>query len=103
MFKLNNLRRVTFKRTKYTFDKYPFLKQLGLSETNLGVYSNGKWLGSGESLISNNPVTNQPTATVTTATKSEYDDAVDATLKNNRTWQKIPAPKRGKTRKKILI
>lgn len=27
------------------FDKYPFLKELGLKEDNLGCYYGGKWSG----------------------------------------------------------
>jgi hypothetical protein len=54
------------KRTKFTFEKYPFLKQLDLMEMNMGVYSNGKWTGYGKSLTSVNPATNEEIGSVTT-------------------------------------
>ena len=41
-----------------TFGQYPFLKDLGLSESNLGVYFDGRWAGSGEEVLSVNPATN---------------------------------------------
>jgi len=33
---------------QFTFDKYPFLKELGLEVENLGCYYGGKWVGGGD-------------------------------------------------------
>lgn len=44
-----------------TYSEYPFLKELGLEEENLGVY-NGKWGGSGEFLTAVSPTTGKPIA-----------------------------------------
>ena len=41
-----------------TFDKYPFLKELGLQKENAGCYNNGKWCGSGKTITSINPTNN---------------------------------------------
>jgi len=30
-----------------TFNQYPFLKELGLSEDNLGCYRRGEWVAGG--------------------------------------------------------
>jgi aldehyde dehydrogenase family 7 protein A1 len=46
-----------------TFNDYPFLKELGLAEDNLGVY-NGKWFGNGKDLVSVNPTNNKPIARI---------------------------------------
>lgn len=56
-----------------TFAKYPFLKNLGLSENNAGVY-NGKFeAGKGPVFTSVNPATNEPIATVSTGTKEQLE------------------------------
>lgn len=44
-----------------TYSEYPFLKELGLEEENLGVY-NGKWGGSGDFLTAISPTTGKPIA-----------------------------------------
>jgi hypothetical protein len=46
-----------------TFSQYPFLKELGLEEDNMGCY-NGKWFGSGKDIIALNPSNNKPIARV---------------------------------------
>jgi aldehyde dehydrogenase family 7 member A1 len=47
-----------------TFNQFPFLKELGLSEHNLGCYRNGEWVGNGKTVTALNPATNKPIATV---------------------------------------
>ncbi len=59
-----------------TFSQYPFLKELGLSETNHGVYYDGHWAGSGEEVVSVNPATNKPIAKVRMGTKADYEACV---------------------------
>lgn len=34
--------------TTFTFEKYPFLKELGLTETNFGCWDGEKWTGNGK-------------------------------------------------------
>ena len=72
-----------------TFSRYPFLKELGLAEDNLGVY-NGRWGGSGPSITSVNPATNEPIARVTTVCAGAW----------SRTKQRIPAHAPGGARGK---
>jgi aldehyde dehydrogenase family 7 protein A1 len=61
-------RRVTvaraFSTTDLSFDKYPFLKDLGLqAENNVGVFD-GEWKASGVSIDSTTPIDNSRIATV---------------------------------------
>ena len=46
------------------FAKYAFLKDLGLSENNLGCYREGEWVGRGQIVTSLNPHNNEKVATV---------------------------------------
>jgi aldehyde dehydrogenase family 7 protein A1 len=77
-----------------SYSEYPFLKELGLEEENLGVY-NGKWSGSGEFLTCVSPTTAKPIARVRQATPEEYDQCVVAMKAALKEWQLTPMPKRG--------
>ncbi len=50
--------------TTLTFNSYPFLKELGLSELNQGSYRNGQWKGSGVEYTAVNPSNNNPIAKI---------------------------------------
>ena len=44
--------------TEYSYEKYPFLKELGIEKENLGAYYNGKWQSSGSEILKSiNPAT----------------------------------------------
>jgi hypothetical protein len=73
--------------TKLTFNEYPFLKELGLQESNLGVYHSGTWSGSGEEAVSLNPANNKPIAKIKMGTKAEYE-ACGRRFKNKRRFTK---------------
>lgn len=47
-----------------TFNEYPFLKELGLEEVNLGVYHSGTWAGNGPEFTSVNPHNNKAIAKI---------------------------------------
>lgn len=85
---------------QFTFEKYDFLKRLGLSVNNKGVY-NGKWTGNGETVVSVNPATDEPIATVTTATLQDYQDTMEAIEESRKMWHMTPAPKRGEIVRQI--
>lgn len=55
-----------------TFNQYPFLKDLGLSEDNNGCYHSGKWVGNGKVVTSYNPTTNKPIARIRLASLQDY-------------------------------
>uniref|UniRef100_A0A671URL5 aldehyde dehydrogenase (NAD(+)) n=1 Tax=Sparus aurata TaxID=8175 RepID=A0A671URL5_SPAAU len=80
--------------------KYSWLKELGLSEDNPGVY-NGSWGGSGEVITSYCPANNEPIARVTQATLAEYEETVQKTREAWEMWADIPAPKRGEIVRQI--
>uniref|UniRef100_A0A3P9AZ04 aldehyde dehydrogenase (NAD(+)) n=1 Tax=Maylandia zebra TaxID=106582 RepID=A0A3P9AZ04_9CICH len=80
--------------------KYAWLKELGLSEDNPGVY-NGSWGGSGEVITSYCPANNEPIARVTQATLAEYEETVQKTKEAWKLWADIPAPKRAEIVRQI--
>merc|ERR1712088_555350 len=80
--------------------KYDFLKELGLAETNLGVY-NGKWTGSGELVTSYCPANGKPIAQVTTGTVADYNGCVEEAEKAWKVWAGVTAPKRGEIVRQI--
>jgi len=47
-----------------SYDKYPFLKEVGIEKENLGCYVNGKWVGDGEAAYSYNPHDGKPIAKI---------------------------------------
>lgn len=74
--------------------EYSFLKDLGLSKKNLGVYD-GQWRGSGQVLTSYCPANARPIAEVVQATPADYEAAVAASCAAWQQWADLPAPKRG--------
>ncbi|KAK2823548.1 hypothetical protein Q7C36_020148 [Tachysurus vachellii] len=80
--------------------KYSWLKELGLSEENPGVY-NGTWGGKGEVVTSYCPANNEPIARVRQATLAEYEETVQKAREAWKLWADIPAPKRGEIVRQI--
>lgn len=83
-----------------TFDKYPFLRELGLDRENKGVY-NGQWGGRGPRVVSVNPTTNEPIAAVTTGSLADYEDTLKAMETVKQQWAHMPAPRRGEVVRQI--
>ncbi|RQM21436.1 hypothetical protein B5M09_009763, partial [Aphanomyces astaci] len=83
-----------------TFSKYPFLKELGLSETNDGVFD-GSWFGNGPVFTSVNPATNEPIAKIRTGTKADYERVVKSMDAAKKDWAEVPAPIRGEVVRQI--
>ena len=54
------------------FNKHPFLRELGLSELNMGCYRRGEWVGNGNETVSLNPHNNEKTAVIKCASLSDY-------------------------------
>lgn len=56
-----------------SFNKYPFLAELGLKEDNLGAYYDGKWQASGKDTFSSlNPADETVIARTRTASLQDY-------------------------------
>lgn len=62
--------------SQLTYSKYPFLKDLGIQETNFGCYYDKKWVGNGSTTTILNPSTNEPIAKVKMANADDYEAAV---------------------------
>lgn len=86
---------------RLTFNDYPFLKDLGLAESNLGCYKEGAFFASGEEILSINPATNLPIAKVKCGTKADYEACVKAMESEKLRWMKTPAPLRGEIIRQI--
>ena len=84
-----------------TFNEFPFLKELGLQETNFGCYRNGEWSGNGGEVTSMNPHNNKPIAMIKLASAEEYEDCIRAMESERVRWAKTPAPVRGEIVRQI--
>lgn len=82
--------------TSTSISKYPFLKTLGLSETNPGVYRGGEWqYGKGQLRASINPHDNQTIAYIQMGDASDYNECVLAMQEEKARWMNLPMPNRG--------
>ncbi|KAI6218462.1 Aldehyde dehydrogenase [Aphelenchoides besseyi] len=81
-------------------EKYAFLRSLGLSEENEGVFD-GNWKSNGPVIESLSPATNEVIARVRTGTAQDYERAADATSKAYKKWSVLPAPQRGEIVRQI--
>ncbi|XP_043273969.1 putative aldehyde dehydrogenase family 7 member A1 homolog [Venturia canescens] len=80
--------------------KYSFLKQLGITEENLGFYD-GKWGGSGKMIESISPATGKVIAKVRESSTNEASNAISEARKAWPEWASIPAPARGEIVRQI--
>lgn len=97
--------------------KYSFLTELGLTESNYGAYD-GAWKGSGKvpsnfviifRVLTHNfqviqsicPSNGQVIAEVTEGSIADYEACVQATEKAWEIWADVPAPKRGEIVRQI--
>jgi len=74
------------------------LQKLGIEAVNAGVCTGvDGWISdeNGQALVSINPTTNEPIATVTMGTAASYDKVVESAQEAFKTWRMMPAPKRG--------
>lgn len=85
-----------------SFAKYPFLRELGLTEVNKGVY-NGSWTGSGEVRNMVSPATDEVLGQVQFGTPAEYEATVAEMDKVKARWAALPAPVRGEIVRKIGV
>jgi aldehyde dehydrogenase (NAD+) len=78
------------------------LRRLGLSAVNSGAFADG-WIEhpSGGELVSFNPTTGEPIATVLQAGEADYEAAVQAADRAFREWRLLPAPRRGEIVRQI--
>lgn len=89
------------KVAQLSFNKYPFLKELGLSEFNNGCYRNGEWVGNGTEYTTVNPHNNEPIAVIKEGSFDDYEACVTAMESEKVRWMKTPAPLRGEIVRQI--
>ncbi|QQR73642.1 MAG: aldehyde dehydrogenase family protein [Holophagales bacterium] len=71
------------------------LARLGLSDNNPGAFD-GTWIDTqGPAIVSLNPSTGEPIASVRTCSAADYDRVAAASVKAFDEWKRWPAPKRG--------
>lgn len=80
---------------EFSFDKYPFLKELGLEKDNLGCYNGKNWTASGEYVYSVNPATGENLARIRMSTEEEYEQCIKAMEAVKSKWFDFPMPQRG--------
>ena len=82
--------------------QYPFLKTLGLAETNPGVYRAGEWVnGKGELRASINPHNNEVIAHTQLGDASDFNECVRAMSEERARWMSLPMPMRGEIVRQI--
>jgi aldehyde dehydrogenase family 7 protein A1 len=82
--------------------KYSFLKDLGLTEKNHGVFSkHGRWFGDGEVIESMSPINNKPIALVVQGNVTNLLECIDESEKAWQIWADMPAPQRGEIVRQI--
>nr|AED87000.1 turgor pressure sensor [Sterkiella histriomuscorum] len=84
-----------------TFNEYPFLKELGLAETNFGCYRKGEWVGHGDEVLAVNPHNNKAIARIKLASPKDYEDCIKAMEAEKIRWAKTPGPVRGEIVRQI--
>ena len=84
-----------------TFKDYPFLKELGLAETNFGCYRKGEWVGHGDEVTAVNPHNNKPIAKIRLGNSKDYEDCIKAMESEKVRWMKTPGPVRGEIVRQI--
>ena len=88
---------------KLTFNEHPFLKTLGLSEVNFGVYRRGEWVGNGPEFTSVNPHNNEPIAKIKMGSIEDYESCIQAMEEEKDRWMLTPMPLRGEIIRQIGV
>ncbi|MDB5338747.1 MAG: NAD-dependent aldehyde dehydrogenase [Planctomycetaceae bacterium] len=77
------------------------LARLGIDSLNQGAFAD-KWLDCpGPEIVSVNPATGQPLATVLSASREQYETVVQTATKTFKRWRLLPAPQRGEIVRQI--
>lgn len=82
-------------QTSVEFSKYPFLADLGLSESVQGVNDGESNVAHGEYILSNNPTNNKPIARIRMANEADYENCLKLAMATKVEWRNKPMPVRG--------
>lgn len=82
------------------FEKYPFVKRLGIAPVNGGVHDGSQFVSTTTAgreyvVASYNPASAEPVAHVAVATPYDYEVIAQSAVKAFAVWRRVPAPKRG--------
>jgi L-aminoadipate-semialdehyde dehydrogenase len=78
------------------------LNELGIKQSNAGVYTSvNSWKSNAEEIISVSPVDGSVIASITTATKEDFEKVIEKAGSAFMEWRKVPAPKRGEVVRQI--
>src|ERR1700730_5655311 len=80
--------------------KAEIFPQLGLEESNLGVFA-GKWSGGGSWIEKRSPIDGTLLGRVTQAKGEDYERAANAAQNAGNFWRGVPAPKRGEVVRRL--
>jgi aldehyde dehydrogenase (NAD+) len=78
-----------------------FLKKLGIEGVNAGTSTGQNYLESKNTITSYTPVDGSTIANVTTTTKEQYEEVVNASQEAFKVWREMPAPQRGEIVRQI--
>lgn len=78
-----------------------FLKKLGIEGVNAGTSTGRVYLESKNQITSYTPVDGKTIANVTTTTKEQYEEVVNASQEAFKVWREMPAPQRGEIVRQI--
>ena len=76
-------------------NKTEVFAQLGLKESNSGVYAGGWLPGAGREIESINPASGEVLATIRRASTDEYEQVIQTSVAAFAEWRMVPAPRRG--------
>ncbi len=77
------------------------LKQLKLSENNMGTSTGVQWFSSNEKIDSFSPTNGEFIGSVQLTTKEQYQTIIEKATEAFKTWRMVPAPKRGEIVRQI--
>ena len=83
------------------FEKYNFLRKLGLKEENLGCWNGKDWVGNGSTYTSINPSTGEHIARIKFGNELDYESCLKNMEEAQESWMLTPAPKRGEIVRQI--
>jgi acyl-CoA reductase-like NAD-dependent aldehyde dehydrogenase len=75
-----------------SFGEHPFLTELGLQETNFGVYHSGTWSGNGPTYTAVSPHDNRPIAHIKMGSADDYEACISAMQDEKEKWMLLPMP-----------
>jgi aldehyde dehydrogenase family 7 protein A1 len=78
-----------------TYEKFPFLKEIGILEDNPGCYNGKKWTSSGETKHSVNPSTRKYIARFKHCTEEDYEECIKNMEEVREKWFEFPMIQRG--------